>query len=336
MKPSADSLSIILPIRNEAAHIEDTLRQLLDQTLDPARYEILVVDGESDDGTQAIVERIRSQHPERRIRLLNNPLRLSSGARNVGARAAEGDFVLVVDGHVQIPSRSLLEDSLEQAALNEALCLGRPQPLNPDDNDAFQRLVCHARQSPLAHSTESFIFENESRWVSPISVAVMYHRSLFETVGYFDESFDAAEDLEFNYRLEKHGVRCLLSPLFEVRYYPRRSYRALFLQVRRYGMGRARFVRKHPERFRLELLVPSAVVLFWLSGAPLLLLGGALAQLWLLGAAVYVGALVADTLRRHRPELGAGALLQVPLLIATVHLGMGAGFILGMLERFRS
>ncbi|MGI9326475.1 MAG: glycosyltransferase [Pseudomonadales bacterium] len=335
MSSSETALSVVLPIRNEALHIEATLSQLLEQSLEPERFEVLVVDGESDDNTPVLVQRFIQAHPSHQIRLLTNPIRLSSGARNLGAREAKGDYILIVDGHVELPSQTLLEDCLEQCLQHQARCLGRPQPLNPTANSDFQNLVYHARQSRLAHSNESHIFSEQSQWVSPISVAVMYHKSVFAEVGSFDEAFDAAEDLEFNYRLEKAGIQCLISPKFAVKYYPRSTFAGLFKQLQRYGRGRAKFVVKHPERFRPELVVPALAVCGVIGAVLLIALGGSLRWLGYAGLGGYFGVLVGDTLLRGLSGLPGSAIYTVPALIATVHMGLGTGFMLGLFETLR-
>jgi glycosyltransferase involved in cell wall biosynthesis len=49
---SDPSVSIVVPVRNETSFIEATVRALLDQVDLPPHYEVLVVDGMSDDGTR--------------------------------------------------------------------------------------------------------------------------------------------------------------------------------------------------------------------------------------------------------------------------------------------
>jgi dolichol-phosphate mannosyltransferase len=65
--PSAERLSVILPVLNEARRIEACLASLTAQSEEVK--EILVVDGGSSDGTQSTVEGYR--HKDRRIRLLD-------------------------------------------------------------------------------------------------------------------------------------------------------------------------------------------------------------------------------------------------------------------------
>jgi succinoglycan biosynthesis protein ExoA len=319
----------MIPVRNEARHIYNTLDQLRRQSMPTSRFEVLVVDGDSEDATRDEIARFARDHPGLPLRLLRNSSRLSSAARNLAVRAGTGRYVLLIDGHVHIPRGDLLSVCIERALSTGARVLGRPQPLNPPDATSFQLDVARARASPLAHSTESFIYARGEAWVSPISVAVLYDRSLFDEVGLFDERFDAAEDLEFNYRLEAAGHRCLFSSDFSVSYYPRTSLGLLFQQLRRYGAGRAKFALKHPLRFRVEIAVPSLLLLFLLVLAALSAWSSTALAITMLVLVGGCALLIAEGLRlrlRHR----AGSPLRMACIIATVHMGVGVGFIEGL------
>src|SRR5215475_10178265 len=72
------SVTMVVPCRNEREFIEACLRTLLEQQDAPASYEILVVDGMSDDGTREILARLATA--DARIRVLDNPQRIVSTA----------------------------------------------------------------------------------------------------------------------------------------------------------------------------------------------------------------------------------------------------------------
>jgi len=327
-------VTVMIPVRNESRFIVQTLSQIAQQDYPANRLEILVVDGMSDDGTPELVRDFAKDHRNHSVRLLENPLRLSSAARNIAVKEGRGDYILLIDGHVYIPGQTLVRDMVEAAKKKDARCLGRPQPLNPPDIGPFQEMVALSRESPIAHSQESFIYSDFEGWTSPISIGVMYRRDVFAEVGLFDENFDAAEDLEFNYRVERAGIRCYTSPKFAVRYYPRESFGGLCRQMRRYGRGRAGFIAKHPERFRIETVVPAGFVaamatlaiggLFWLPFWMLLLFLGSL----------YGAILIAEGFRlaRRRARFFSW---KIPAIIACVHLGLGLGFLEGSPRFFR-
>ena len=57
------------------------------------------------------------------------------------------------------------------------------------------------------------IHAEEEGYVSPVSMGCAYSRSVFDKIGYVDESFDACEDVEFNYRVEKEGFKTFFEVL---------------------------------------------------------------------------------------------------------------------------
>ena len=96
-------ITVIVPVRNEARFIAGTIEQLVDQDYPADRFEVLVVDGRSDDATRAIAESMAAVHPH--VKVLDNPGRLSSAARNIGIAPARGELIVVVDGHCELDGR---------------------------------------------------------------------------------------------------------------------------------------------------------------------------------------------------------------------------------------
>jgi succinoglycan biosynthesis protein ExoA len=316
-------LSVIVPVRNEAACIGATLDQLLAQRYDPRRFEVLVADGGSTDGTAAIVARYAKRHPQ--VHLLDNPGRLSSAGRNAAVRASRGEIVLLVDGHCRVEDPWHLAEVASAFARSGADCLGRPQSLDVSGANRLQRAVAAARASRLGHHPSSHIYSGDEGFVPPQSVAVAYRRSVFEKVGLFDEAFDACEDVEFNHRAARAGMRCFFTPRVQVQYHPRATLAGLFRQMTRYGRGRVRLLRKHPDSFSAPGFLPAAF-LCGLALGPLTALCHPLLALTYAGAlGAYVLILllfsVALCVRRRDPAL----LPLLPLVFATVHAGAGWG-----------
>lgn len=316
------SISIVVPVRNEGRHIESTLRQLLEQEY-PGEWEILVVDGESTDDTAARVQQIAAKHP--RVRLLSNPKRLSSAARNIGIEHARGEVLLVVDGHCEISDCKLLENVSAAFVRSGAACLGRPQPLNISNATPMQRAIALARSNRLGHHPDSFIYAGEEHFVPAHSVAVAYRREVFEKVGRFDERFDACEDVEFNHRIDKTGLKCFFTPSIQVRYFPRASLAGLFKQLVRYGRGRMRLLKKHPETLSLGSFLPA---IFWL-GVFFGWSGGFLwPPLWLFYFGVlglYASAVILVSLQIALRHQQFRLLPLLPVIFVTIHLASAMG-----------
>jgi GT2 family glycosyltransferase len=321
-----DFLSVVVPVRNEEAHIGTVLADLEAQDYPHNRFEVLVVDGNSTDRTAKIVGEI-AKHAAMPVRLLRNPSERSSAGRNIGARNARGKFVIFIDGHCKIPSRTLLEDAARLFERTGADCLCRPQPLTTPDNTAFQNVVADARATPLGHARDSTIYAtNQEGPVNPSSSGAMYRREVFDAVGFFDERFDACEDVEFNYRVFQAGLRSFHSPKLTVVYQPRSNLRSLWKQMARYGQGRCRLIRKHPEAFSFSQMIPASL-LAWLGiGGMASCYSWRVAEFFLATLGVYFAVVLLFSLGlgvRH----GWRHFLWAPVVYPSIHLGLGAGFL---------
>ena len=335
-------ISVVMPVRNEDRFIAETIGQLLQQNYPEDCYEIIVADGMSDDRTREIVRDISEQHPQ--IKLLDNPKRLSSAGRNVGFKNGKGDYFLVVDGHCYIPDNRLFLNIVECFEKSAADCLGRPQPLDPPGLTRFQNAVALARGSKLGHGGDSLIYGEFEGYASPVSNGAAYRREVFEKIGYVDESFDACEDLEFNYRVEKAGLKAYTSPKLTIRYYPRENLKGLFRQMVRYGRGRFRFIRKHPEAITLNQLVPVGFVLgliflfaaglgaldlvpYSLSPVPWSLVTRLLSTVYCIYAVLVLAESLRLAIKNEWKYLSA-----LPMVFFTVHFGLGYGFVVEALK----
>jgi succinoglycan biosynthesis protein ExoA len=319
-------ISVIVPVRNEERFIGRTLGQLLAQNYPADRFEVLVADGRSTDATREVVRAAAAEY--RNVRLLDNPRRWSSAGRNAAVRAARGDLLVLIDGHCELNNPNYLADLADAFARSGADCVGRPQPLDVAGATPVQRAVAAARGSRLGHNPDSFIYSSFEGFVKPQSVAVAYRRSVFAAVGLFDESFDACEDVEFNHRLDRAGLRCFFTPRAALRYHPRGTLPGVFRQMARYGRGRVRLLRKHPETFSPDCFAPAALVLGVLAGPALAWLSPWLAGAYAAALGLYalVVALVTVELavRARDPRL----LPWLPLAFVAIHFGAGAGILL--------
>lgn len=318
------SVSVIVPVRNEARMIEHTLRSLLTQDFPGDDFEVIVADGVSTDETVPVVRRLQGDFPN--LKLVFNAGRFSSAGRNTAVRHATKDVAVIVDGHCHVPDRNYLRNLCDAFATSGADSLGRPQPLDAPGPNLFQQAVSAARASRLGHNPESDIFSDEAKFVPPQSTAVAYTRAVFHRIGLFDQKFDACEDVEFNHRVHAAGLTCYFAPSVKVVYHPRGSWPALFYQLGRYGMGRARLAFKHPDSLTLPALVPPLWVLWLVFGAVASLFVPYLGWLWLASVALYGTVLCggAAVLSRGKPR-GVGR--RIPLVFTGIHLGFAWGFL---------
>jgi cellulose synthase/poly-beta-1,6-N-acetylglucosamine synthase-like glycosyltransferase len=91
-------VTVLTAAYNEAAHIEATVRNKLQQAYPPDLLDVIVVSDESMDGTDAIVEAIASQDP--RVRLLRQvPRQGKTAGLNLAMPEARGEIVIFADAN---------------------------------------------------------------------------------------------------------------------------------------------------------------------------------------------------------------------------------------------
>jgi glycosyltransferase involved in cell wall biosynthesis len=91
-------VSVVVATRNRASLLAKLLESLRAQTLDPARYEVIVVDDASDDGDTPALLEADQRRDGLELRVIRRPSGGSPGmARNDGWRAARGKLIAFTD-----------------------------------------------------------------------------------------------------------------------------------------------------------------------------------------------------------------------------------------------
>ena len=185
-------VSVILPVRNEEPYLAQVLDDLAHQSLAQDQFEIIVVDGMSEDATAEVAQRYAERFTH--FAFLTNAAKLSSAARNIGIEHARGEYLVFVDGHCHIPGETMLADMLDIFEQRGVRVLCRPQPLTQEPSNNFGYAVAAARASWLGHGLDSTIYTDAEVRIPAASSGAMYQHSVFDEIGRFDENFDAAEN----------------------------------------------------------------------------------------------------------------------------------------------
>lgn len=318
-------ISVVLPVRNERAMLPRLIDELLRQNYPSDRFEILVVDGRSTDGTADLVRR-RFCNKQVRVKVLDNPRIHSSAGRNIGIRAAAGEVIVFIDGHCTIPSRNLLEDTAAIVTQTGAGCLCRPQPLRADSETHTGEVIAQIRSGHLEREMTT------CGLTDPVQGGCTYRRAIFNRVGLFDESFDACEDVEFNVRVRKAGIRAYADPRLAVYYQPRKNVRSLFRHLVRSGRGQIRLLRKHAGTVTKAQFAPLALlVLLALTPIAWLFLPANIA-VFLSVPLVSVAAAVLFVSLRLGIRHGIGSFWKAPWIYSAMHVGLGIGLLFELLR----
>jgi rSAM/selenodomain-associated transferase 2 len=179
---SPPRISVIIPVLNEADGIEEQLTHI---TGFNGISECLVVDGGSEDGTVAIVERF----PQ--VKLLSGP-RGRASQMNAGAREASGDVFLFLHADVRLPNNAPVH--IVSALADERVVGGAFRTWTVDDPN-------HASLGPFLHLAD---FRSRVSNVAYGDQAIFVRQTAFEALGGFPP-MPFMEDYEFSLRLRKLG-----------------------------------------------------------------------------------------------------------------------------------
>ena len=176
-------LSVVVPAFNEERLLPATLANLKERV--PAPFELIVCDNNSTDRTGEVARAAGAQ-------LVFEPVNQISRARNRGAAAATGDWLLFVDAD-SLPSRDLILETTE--AIQSGLVLAGGATVEFETRDLFVRFWL------ALWNTASRLM----RWAAGSYVFV--EASAFREVGGFSEDLYAGEELDLFRRLKRLARR---------------------------------------------------------------------------------------------------------------------------------
>ena len=321
------SVSVIMPIRNEANFIEQSLRAVLTQDYPHDLLEVLIADGLSVDGTRQIIAHLAEAHPDIRVAVIENSRRIVPTGLNLALARARGKVIVRVDGHTIVAPDYVRECVAALQRSGAGNVGGRMEPVS---QNRFGEAVSLATSMPFGVGGARFHYSEHEEWVDTVYMGA-WPRQIFERIGLFDEEQVRNQDDEFNYRLLERKGRILLSPNIRSHYYTRSTPRSLWRQYYQYGYWKVRVMQKHPRQMRPRQFVPpffAGTLLLTLGLAPFTAIGRWGMEL---AAGCYaVGNLAASALMARRADWRLLPLLAVTFAI--LHLSYGLGFLAGLVK----
>ena len=330
MSEDVPFVTVIMPIRNEAAFIARSLGAVLAQDYPSDRLEVLVVDGMSDDGTREIVRRIADDRRKAAndelsfVTLLDNPARIVPTALNIGLRRARGEVIVRVDGHCEI-APDYVRRCIKALQETNADCVGGPMVTVGETR--VSRAIALAQSSVFGVGGVAFRTGRERPGYVDTVAFGAYRRQVFDRVGTFDEELVRNQDDELNFRLTQAGGKIWMDPSVRSVYYSRSSLRRLRRQYFEYGFYKVRVIQKRKAVPSWRHLVPGGFVLGFVGSVLLALLTR---QLYWLLIVVVPYALTNGVASLWAARRNWRTLPLLPLAFSILHLAYGLGFLKGL------
>lgn len=253
-------LSVIVPTYNNRPVLERVLEALLRQTFPPSRYEVVIVDDGSTDGTAEMLERFRGAL---QMQYLAQANRGRAAARNAGAHAARGRILVFLDSDF-FPVPGLLAEHHKHYP-PDAAGIG-VQGASRTHPEALTTAFMRARETylevPPGPPGRISLFRVSTRNLSLV-------KSDFVAAGGFDEAFGGYgwEDIELAWRLRARGVRFSYEPKATGDHYQVQDLEGLRNKMREGGRSAVYFWTKHGRSvwlgIRLEI-IPLLLPFKWL------------------------------------------------------------------------
>jgi GT2 family glycosyltransferase len=232
-------ISVVIPTFNRRETLENVLPLLAQQTLPSEQYELLLCDSGSTDGTKELISDLNIVNLRH---ICPDENRGRSGARNVGIRAARGEFVMFTDADI-LPSPNLLEEHLRLHRLRpHSAVVGLEVQVDTvaeyeqvRDNPYDKGRHMHGRD------------DKEMSWLFFLTGNASAPRQALLDAGLFDENFTVYghEDLELGYRLQKAGYPILYNAQAINYHWHPVSFEERCDKMRHSGVATRRFYNKH-------------------------------------------------------------------------------------------
>ena len=240
--------SIIVPVYNRPDEVDELLESLSNQTLKD--FEVVIVEDGSAKPCKDVCDKYAG------ILSLHYYAKENSGpgqSRNYGAERAQGDYVIILDSDVVLPTGYLqaIDDELRQ---NPSEAFGGPDAAH----DSFTPV-----QKAISYSMTSFFTTGGIRGGKakldkfyPRSFNMGIRRDVYLKLGGFSK-MRFGEDIDFSYRIVEAGYKPQLFPEAWVWHKRRTDFRKFFRQVYNSGIARINLEKRHPGTMKLVHLLPT-------------------------------------------------------------------------------
>lgn len=334
-------VSVIVPVRNEGGTISKCLVSLLAQSAGNIWVELIVVDGNSTDGTLGEIQQTYNRLTSERqqfssdtepaqtrftLKVLNNDRKTVPTSLNIGLEYARGEIIFRLDGHSAMAPNYIdvclrkLSQSKVAAAGGVSIAVG---------SGLLSRVYAQILRSPFGVGGNTFRTISREALVDTLAFAG-YRRDVFDHCGNFNERLSRNQDIEFNYRVRRLCGPLLLSPETYTNYFPPKNLPGIISQNFRNGFWNLRQHRLLSPVLGWRHYVPmlALVTLLGLLGLATLSSGAIFALLVLFGA---YSALALWTSMSGKTDLDWFERPLVPPILAVTHASYGLGSVAGLI-----
>ena len=307
--------------------ISDTLKSILNQKKsNDWQFEILISDGGSTDGTLEIINTIILNNSN--IHLIDNPQKMVSTGFNLALNKANGEIIIRVDGHCEIP-KNYIENCCKLLEKTNADIVGGV--IETISSGLIGNAISISQSSGFGVGGVRFRNKDSKKagYVNTLAFGA-HRREIFADIGGYDEEMVRNQDDEFNHRALQSRKKIWMDPTVKTIYYARSNYLKLFKQYFNYGFYKVRGIQKRGEVVSISHIIPSIFIVTLI----ITLIIGFFLQLPLVAFFVVFLYLLFNLSASIYSASSVRVFPLISLAFWTLHLGYGLGFIWGLIRFF--
>ena len=313
----ASDISIIIPVFNRPAELEELLQSLTEQT--EKSFEVIVVDDGSVQKSDQVTDKFKDKL---RLRYLYKENTGPGQSRNFGCEQTDADFLVFFDSDCIIP-QDYMSSLIKH--LENVQAFGGPDRAHSSFTP-IQKAISYSMTSLFTtggirggkKSIEKF---------HPRSFNMGYSREVYEKTGGFSK-LRFGEDIDLSIRIIEHGFTTILIPECFVYHKRRTDFRKFFKQVFNSGIARINLYKRHPKSLKLLHFFPAVFVIYQVLSIPHAIYHKAFWVLW--PTIIYLITILVHAAISMK-SLSAGALSVWASVIQLS--GYGLGFMKGFVKR---
>lgn len=237
--------TIIIPTYNRKELVIKTLASIENQTYPKKRFEVIVVDDGSTDGTKNMILNLKKT-TQIDISYFRQSNKGPAAARNLGIKNSKGDYLYFVDDDIEL-SPVCLEEHMKSHEKEDVAVLGYTVWSDQIDVTDFMKFI-----APNGFLFNYGLIKNPQDcgygcfWTNNISIHKHWLKDdMFDEEFYPEKGKPIMEDAELAYRLSKKGLRIVLNKKALAYHYHKMEEKIFFERGKLAGQVEVMFYKKH-------------------------------------------------------------------------------------------
>lgn len=203
--------------------LQNTITSLLNLSYPPDKYEIVIVDNNSKDGSRRLIKNLKKKHKTVRYIFLDKNLGFSKG-NNIGIIQAKGEYIALLNNDC-IVDKCWLSELVKTAvkdkkifAVNSKIYLRSSKKVQNAGIMVFQDGYGRDIGAKVKYQSQDYEndygqYDNEQEIYAACGAASLFSKEHFKKLGYLDQDFFMYyEDVEISERARFHGYKILYCP----------------------------------------------------------------------------------------------------------------------------